>query len=136
MFKIKFGVWQQVMAKEVMLKAWKIVKKTKCSLSEGLKKSWEEVKSLFSGISASFKDFKQKLSAKLSMKNSNKYKTIDNNMIHLIDKGLENMRRLKKGKGCNRLVNWFSKIKISDKNVIKSDIWINTGHYGIVMRKL
>ena len=61
MLKIKYGYWQLACAKDVMINSWKLVKRTKCSITKALKMSWKEVKKILKNISSSYKEYKYKL---------------------------------------------------------------------------
>lgn len=55
------GYWQNAVAGDIMTKAWKLVRVRKCSLSNGLKKAWKEIKDFINKLSNSYAEFKFKL---------------------------------------------------------------------------
>ena len=106
MLTIKLGYWKNIMAGESMRKARELMKKTGCTLSQGLKKAWKEIKEMVNNISLSYKEFK----AKLYIKNHNRVNTYDvkgENTEDLMENALEKIAEVKGKEFYRNMFKWF-----------------------------
>jgi hypothetical protein len=121
MLKINFGLgrWQNACAKDSMVRGRQIMKLKKCSLSEGLKQSWKEIKEFLKNLSGSFGEFKQKeviqkqeLKAKLFVKINNRNKVTEatgEDIEDLLESILEQIAEIKGKTYYNNFMSWFVK---------------------------
>ncbi|RFM19444.1 hypothetical protein C1147_10740 [Clostridium botulinum] len=92
MLKIDLGYWQLSCAGDVMNKAWKIVRKSKCSISIALKNSWKIFKKYFKNISTSHKEYKYKL---VINKQQFTLSSKDNDLDNIVEESLEKIAEVK-----------------------------------------
>ncbi|APH13938.1 hypothetical protein NPD5_3831 [Clostridium sporogenes] len=92
MLKIDLGYWQLSCARDVMNKAWKIVRKSKCSISIALRNSWKIFKKYFKNVSTSYKEYKYKL---VINKQQFTLSSKDNDLDNIVEESLEKIAEVK-----------------------------------------